>query len=187
MKKNKTKWFFAIIILFNAIILKSQKDISVIAFWNVENLYDTINDAKIDDEEWLPTSKNKWNTERYSKKLYNTSLILSKIGTDQQKNPRQNPGAGRRAWLPPQCPCAQFAHPEDRGNRRSHPAGPRKGPAYFGSLFHHHARPARRPVDRKRLRPAVVARNPDRRKLARTFCRLRTCRWSDCHRSVRPS
>jgi hypothetical protein len=85
MKKNKTKWFFAIIILFNAIILKSQKDISVIAFWNVENLYDTINDPKIDDEEWLPISKNKWSTERYSKKLYNTSLILSKIGTDQQK------------------------------------------------------------------------------------------------------
>ncbi len=85
MKINNIKPLFVLIIIFNTLILKSQKNISVIAFWNVENLYDTINDPNIDDEEWLPTSKNKWNTERYFKKLNNTSLILSKIGTDQQK------------------------------------------------------------------------------------------------------
>jgi hypothetical protein len=85
MKTNKIKYLIVILILFNIPILKSQKDVSVIAFWNVENLYDTINDPKIDDEEWLPESKNKWNTEKYLKKLNNTSLILSKIGTDQQK------------------------------------------------------------------------------------------------------
>ena len=86
MKKNKIKLFFVFTLICNSLYLKSQKDVSVIAFWNVENLYDTINDPKIDDEEWLPTSKNKWNTEKYLKKLTNTSLILSKIGTDQQKN-----------------------------------------------------------------------------------------------------
>jgi predicted extracellular nuclease len=64
----------------------SQKKATVIAFWNVENLYDTINDKTIDDEEWLPTSKNKWNTERYNKKLDHTATIISKIGVDEQKD-----------------------------------------------------------------------------------------------------
>ncbi|MDD4088046.1 MAG: endonuclease/exonuclease/phosphatase family protein, partial [Bacteroidales bacterium] len=35
------------------------------AFYNVENLFDTINDPTINDEEFLPGSKLDWNTEKY--------------------------------------------------------------------------------------------------------------------------
>jgi hypothetical protein len=81
--KNLT--VLSIFILTN-LLLKAQNKSTVIAFWNVENLYDTINDPAIDDEEWLPSSKNKWNSDRYSKKLNNTASIISKMGIDEQKD-----------------------------------------------------------------------------------------------------
>ena len=82
LKKLTVLSFF----LFTNLLLKAQNKSVVIAFWNVENLYDTINDPAIDDEEWLPSSKNKWNSDRYSKKLNNTASIISKMGIDEQKD-----------------------------------------------------------------------------------------------------
>lgn len=40
-----------------------------IVFYNVENLFDTIDQTDVIDEEFLPTGKLKWNTERYKLKL----------------------------------------------------------------------------------------------------------------------
>ncbi len=47
-----------------------------IAFWNVENLFDTINDPKINDEEFLPGSKNLWTSERYMDKLEKLAQVI---------------------------------------------------------------------------------------------------------------
>jgi predicted extracellular nuclease len=55
----------------------------VVGFWNVENLYDTINDPAIDDEEFLPQAASKWGTERYTKKIHNTAFAISKMGLDE--------------------------------------------------------------------------------------------------------
>jgi hypothetical protein len=49
------------------------------AFYNVENLFDTINDPNINDEDFLPTDDNPWNTERYNHKLEQLSKIMSDI------------------------------------------------------------------------------------------------------------
>lgn len=38
-----------------------------VAFYNLENLFDTI-DGPNDDAEFLPASENRWNTERYQNK-----------------------------------------------------------------------------------------------------------------------
>lgn len=56
------------------------KPVARIAFWNVENLYDTINDPKVDDEEFLPGGKKKWTSERYTKKLENLSKVILAMG-----------------------------------------------------------------------------------------------------------
>lgn len=40
-----------------------------LGFYNVENLYDTINDPSVDDAEFLPTSPKKWNSEQYAAKV----------------------------------------------------------------------------------------------------------------------
>lgn len=50
-----------------------------IAFYNPENIFDTINDPKKNDEEFLPEGKNKWNTNKYEIKLKHTARVVSEI------------------------------------------------------------------------------------------------------------
>jgi predicted extracellular nuclease len=71
--------------LFFSLFLNAQKatvikPIARIAFWNVENLFDTINDPKIDDEEFLPNGKMKWTSERYNTKINNLAKVILAIG-----------------------------------------------------------------------------------------------------------
>lgn len=56
--------------------LKSAKN-STIVFYNVENLFDTINDPNINDEDFLPNGKLKWNSERYHTKLEHTAEAIT--------------------------------------------------------------------------------------------------------------
>ncbi len=58
----------------------SPKKSILVAFYNVENLYDTIDDPYYDDEEFLPSGVNKWNTEKYRIKLNNLSKVIADIG-----------------------------------------------------------------------------------------------------------
>jgi predicted extracellular nuclease len=60
--------------------LSAQKKEVCIAFYNVENLYDTINDPEVDDEEFLPQGKNKWTGERFEKKLNNLARVIDSLG-----------------------------------------------------------------------------------------------------------
>lgn len=53
----------------------AQKE-AMVAFWNVENLYDTINDPAVNDEEFLPGAKNAWTSQRYQTKLTNTAHVI---------------------------------------------------------------------------------------------------------------
>jgi endonuclease/exonuclease/phosphatase family metal-dependent hydrolase len=55
----------------------------VVAFYNLENLFDTIDSPDTNDEEFTPESFKKWNTERYLSKLNNMSTVISEIGKDQ--------------------------------------------------------------------------------------------------------
>jgi len=76
MKKHT---FALILFLVAALSLSAQQKESCIAFYNVENLYDTINDPMVDDEEFLPQGKNKWTGERYEKKLRNLARVLDSL------------------------------------------------------------------------------------------------------------
>src|ERR1043165_3915545 len=64
--------------------LRKDKNYYIVAvgFWNVENLYDTINDPKKDDEEFLPQGKNAWTGERYRTKIDHLSDAISQMATD---------------------------------------------------------------------------------------------------------
>ncbi|MDX2174080.1 MAG: endonuclease/exonuclease/phosphatase family protein [Bacteroidota bacterium] len=52
------------------------------AFYNLENLFDTINDVTKDDEEFLPGSPRKYNTQIYIDKLDKLSSVLEKLGDE---------------------------------------------------------------------------------------------------------
>ncbi|HMN05467.1 MAG TPA: endonuclease/exonuclease/phosphatase family protein [Flavobacteriales bacterium] len=52
-----------------------------IGFYNVENLYDTL-DGPNDDAEFLPGSAKQWDTERYQRKLRHLAKVLGEMGSD---------------------------------------------------------------------------------------------------------
>ena len=61
----------------------SQKAKAVcIAFYNLENLFDTINDPKTNDTEFTPTGSNLWTWERYQEKQSHMSSVISQIGEE---------------------------------------------------------------------------------------------------------
>lgn len=51
-----------------------------VAFYNVENLYDTLDDTDKDDNQFLPNGEMQWTKERYNQKLQNISKVLHGIG-----------------------------------------------------------------------------------------------------------
>ena len=89
----KTKKFLILAILFTFLGLESQnkeKNIEVltVAFYNVENLFDTINDTTIRDEA-SPIMEMNENVRFsvYEKKLNNISAVIADIGRDLTKRP----------------------------------------------------------------------------------------------------
>ena len=60
--------------------------IHTVAFYNLENLFDTIRDERIYDEEWTPKGQRSWDGKKYQQKLENLSRAISEIGTDENPN-----------------------------------------------------------------------------------------------------
>ena len=56
--------------------------LSAIGFWNVENLYDTLNDQWKNDEDFTPAGTNAWNGSRYWTKIDRLAEVVSKMATD---------------------------------------------------------------------------------------------------------
>ncbi len=81
----KSKIFLLTLVVFGITSFsscQSQKTVSThisFAFYNLENLFDTINDPNINDESYLPDAENPWNSERYQHKLDQMSMVMSDI------------------------------------------------------------------------------------------------------------
>jgi predicted extracellular nuclease len=72
-----SKYIFGIFIfLFLQTSLAQQTQ--TIAFYNVENLFDTI-DGSNDDAEFLPGAESKWNTEKYQTKLQHIRQVMTDL------------------------------------------------------------------------------------------------------------
>ncbi len=54
-----------------------------VAFYNLENLFDTIHDAGKNDYEFLPDGNYKWGKMKYESKLQNMSKVISQLCTDK--------------------------------------------------------------------------------------------------------
>ncbi len=76
--------FFAILFASLLMLGFAQKPHKVV-FYNLENLFDTINDPNKNDEEYLPEGERKWTTYRYNQKLHNMERVLFDIAL-QDKN-----------------------------------------------------------------------------------------------------
>jgi len=89
MKKKKaiilTLFIFLVSILFSAVITSfsgdgyNKKRNLTIVFYNVENLFDTVNNQGTRDAEFTPDGKNNWTDDRYVKKVEDISKVLSLV------------------------------------------------------------------------------------------------------------
>jgi predicted extracellular nuclease len=78
----RTVLLFAILIWMSiSCSVNAQKQKRTIGFYNVENLFDTIKGPN-DDSEFLPDSKNQWNSQKYFEKLDHINQVF-----DQWDNP----------------------------------------------------------------------------------------------------
>jgi endonuclease/exonuclease/phosphatase family metal-dependent hydrolase len=80
--------FCCIAFLFLEILQAQPKKycIHTVAFYNFENLFDTIGDVNTNDDEWTPNGAQHWTIEKYEQKLKNLSRVLSEIGRPDNSN-----------------------------------------------------------------------------------------------------
>lgn len=75
-----------VLLLFYSTLFFAQNEkqfkIRTIAFYNVENLFDTENDTLIFDDDRTPEGKDNWTSERYKKKISSIAKVLSEIGSE---------------------------------------------------------------------------------------------------------
>ncbi|HMX79890.1 MAG TPA: endonuclease/exonuclease/phosphatase [Ferruginibacter sp.] len=55
---------------------------AIIGFYNLENYYDTVNNPKVDDEEFLPESERHYGTRVFLDKVDRLASVVSQMGTD---------------------------------------------------------------------------------------------------------
>ncbi|HEY0046759.1 MAG TPA: endonuclease/exonuclease/phosphatase family protein [Flavobacterium sp.] len=80
----------ALLIIISSFFTANAQDkkynVHTVAFYNLENIFDTINDPRTNDEEWTPTGTQRWTGSKYKKKLENLARVLSEIGTGENPN-----------------------------------------------------------------------------------------------------
>jgi len=73
-----------LVLLCSVICAKAQEKLTVacLAFYNLENLFDTIDSPDTDDFEFTPKGPNVYNSRVYYDKLKNLARVISELGTD---------------------------------------------------------------------------------------------------------
>ncbi len=82
MKRLLFSGFFVLLLLAGF----AQKPYKVM-FYNFENLFDTINDPEIFDEEFTPEGPKRWNSVKYNKKICNLERVLFDIAAMDRNYP----------------------------------------------------------------------------------------------------
>lgn len=82
MKKNV---LFAAFVLLNTLVFaqkKSEYKIAAIGFYNLENLFDTLDSPITNDADFLPGGRLLWNTKKYVSKQANMAKVISEMATE---------------------------------------------------------------------------------------------------------
>jgi len=92
MKQNifTIKAYFLVVFSFFALAnfssaQEKQFKVATIAFYNLENLFDTLDTPDKNDFEYTPEGLKKWDSKKYIAKQKNISEVISKIGVDLTK------------------------------------------------------------------------------------------------------
>tara|TARA_R110002020_G_scaffold303939_5_gene519681 strand:+ start:26352 stop:27410 length:1059 start_codon:yes stop_codon:yes gene_type:complete len=86
--KNSTILLIIIIINFYSCFSQGRKfKVVTVAFYNLENLFDTANDPITFDDDRTPDGSDHWTEENYRDKLNNMATVISKIGKSVSGGP----------------------------------------------------------------------------------------------------
>ncbi|WP_298314930.1 endonuclease/exonuclease/phosphatase family protein [uncultured Aquimarina sp.] len=128
-----SKYLLAIILVLNPILSvfsqeKKTYKVNTVAFYNVENLFDTEDDPITYDDDRTPNGKDHWTEDIYKDKLKNMAKVISEIGADVTKNTPALIGvaeienrkvledlANEPVLLPKDYGIVQFDSPDRRG------------------------------------------------------------------------
>ncbi|MDO6818256.1 endonuclease/exonuclease/phosphatase family protein [Zobellia sp. 1_MG-2023] len=66
---------------------KKGSHLNTISFYNLENLFDTVDDPETLDDDFTPKGRKKWSLRRYKKKLYKLAKTISEIGNSETQSP----------------------------------------------------------------------------------------------------
>lgn len=82
-KKLRSRGLFFSFFLISAINPQlSTAQTTSIAFWNVENLYDTVPSPFYDDSDYTPDGLRRWGAERYGRKIANLARVIDEMSAD---------------------------------------------------------------------------------------------------------
>ncbi|WP_424492574.1 endonuclease/exonuclease/phosphatase family protein [Salinimicrobium sp. GXAS 041] len=90
MKPCQTCGVFLLLFLFKLSVFSQEKkdfQIQTIAFYNLENLYDTEDDPVTYDDDRTPQGKDNWTEEIYRDKLQKMAFAIRNIGSNMVRNP----------------------------------------------------------------------------------------------------
>ncbi len=71
-----------LVIITGSKCLKTTKTNFTVGFYNVENLFDTIDDPTKNDADFLPNGKKQWTAERYAIKINNLTKVITALGNN---------------------------------------------------------------------------------------------------------
>ena len=66
---------------------KKKQSLHTVAFYNLENLFDTIDDPNTLDDDFTPHGFKKWTPKRYRNKVHKLALTISEIGLESTARP----------------------------------------------------------------------------------------------------
>ena len=64
-------------------IKNKPQEVTTIAFYNLENLFDIRDDPNTLDDDFTPKGKKKWNFKRYKRKIRKLAQVISQIGLEK--------------------------------------------------------------------------------------------------------
>jgi len=87
---NRTFPFWLLLLFVTSISFgqgNNNYEVITVAFYNVENLFDTVNDPKTRDDDRTPEGRDRWTEDIYAKKVKNTAKVLAEIGRETTNQP----------------------------------------------------------------------------------------------------
>jgi endonuclease/exonuclease/phosphatase family metal-dependent hydrolase len=79
----KQLFFFLLLLPLTALAQQgSDYKVASIGFYNLENLFDTLDTPTTNDADFLPGGRLLWNTEKYISKQHNMAKVISQLGTE---------------------------------------------------------------------------------------------------------